>query len=112
MYPGAGLLHPLSISADGDTWEIHRGHSFQPVSNQWRNPMTDEINHDRRRFFGAAALTLAAAGLAGATGALTGPAKAATLPTVKPGANTSFAALKQVKADVLDIGYAEAGPAD
>ena len=74
--------------------------------------MTDEINHDRRRFFGAAALTLAAAGLAGATGALTGTAKAATLPTVKPGKDTSFAMLKQIKAGVLDIGYAEAGPAD
>lgn len=74
--------------------------------------MTDEINHDRRRFFGAAALTLAAAGLAGATGASASPAKAATLPAVKPGTNTSFAALNKIKAGVLEIGYAEAGPAD
>jgi len=74
--------------------------------------MTDEINHDRRRFFGTAALTLAATGLAGSTGALAGTAKVATLPTVKPGTNTSFAALKQVKAGDLEIGYAEAGPAD
>jgi pimeloyl-ACP methyl ester carboxylesterase len=29
-----------------------------------------------------------------------------------PGANTSFAALKQIDAGVLNIGYAEAGPAD
>ncbi|MER8899048.1 alpha/beta hydrolase [Mesorhizobium sp. M0676] len=74
--------------------------------------MTDEINHDRRRFFGTAALTIAAAGMVGSTGALAGTAKAATLPTVSPGTNTTFAALKQIKAGVLDIGYAEAGPAD
>ena len=31
---------------------------------------------------------------------------------VKPGTNTSFAALKQIDAGVLNVGYAEAGPAD
>ena len=40
------------------------------------------------------------------------PAKAARLPAIKPGTNTSFAALKQIDAGVLNIGYAEAGPAD
>jgi pimeloyl-ACP methyl ester carboxylesterase len=34
------------------------------------------------------------------------------LPAIKPGTNTSFAALKQIDAGVLDVGYAEAGPAD
>jgi pimeloyl-ACP methyl ester carboxylesterase len=32
-------------------------------------------------------------------------------PTMKPGTNTSFDALKQVDAGVLNVGYAEAGPA-
>src|SRR5216117_521911 len=32
--------------------------------------------------------------------------------TIKPGTNTSFGSLKQVDAGVLNIGYAEAGPAD
>ena len=32
--------------------------------------------------------------------------------TIKPGANTSFGSLKQIGAGVLNIGYAEAGPAD
>lgn len=36
---------------------------------------------------------------------------APTVPTVAPGTHTSFAKLKQVRAGVLDVGYAEAGPA-
>jgi len=31
--------------------------------------------------------------------------------TIRPGTNTSFGALKQVDAGVLNVGYAEAGPA-
>ena len=75
--------------------------------------MSEDINHPRRRFFGTAALTVAAAqlGLIGSADAQS-KAKAATLPAIKPGTNTSFAALKQVDAGVLNIGYAEAGPAD
>jgi predicted dienelactone hydrolase len=34
------------------------------------------------------------------------------LPTIKPGTNTSFGPLKQIDAGVLNIGYAEAGPAN
>jgi pimeloyl-ACP methyl ester carboxylesterase len=33
------------------------------------------------------------------------------LPAVKPGTNTSFASLKQIDAGLLNVGYAEAGPA-
>jgi len=32
--------------------------------------------------------------------------------TIKPGTNTSFGALKQIDAGVLNVGYAEAGPTD
>jgi pimeloyl-ACP methyl ester carboxylesterase len=35
-----------------------------------------------------------------------------TATTIKPGTNTSFDALKQIDAGVLNVGYAEAGPAD
>jgi pimeloyl-ACP methyl ester carboxylesterase len=35
-----------------------------------------------------------------------------TLPAIKPGTNTSFAPLKQINAGVLNVAYAEAGPAD
>jgi pimeloyl-ACP methyl ester carboxylesterase len=45
-----------------------------------------------------------------------GPAAAqqvgAKMPTIKPGTNTSFGPLKQVDAGVLNVGYAEAGPAN
>ena len=36
----------------------------------------------------------------------------AAVPAIKPGTNTSFGALKQIDAGVLNVGYAEAGPAD
>jgi pimeloyl-ACP methyl ester carboxylesterase len=75
--------------------------------------MSDEINHDRRRFFGSAAMTVAAAqfGLNGWAAAQ--PARK-TLDTqnFKPGSNTSFAPLKQIDAGLLNVSYAEAGPAD
>ncbi len=68
----------------------------------------DQFNHDRRRFFGMGVTALAAAqfGLIGLA-----QSKAANLPAVKPGANTSFGPLKQINAGTLNIGYAEAGPA-
>jgi pimeloyl-ACP methyl ester carboxylesterase len=70
--------------------------------------MSQPVNHPRRRFFGVAAGTIAAArfGIANAE------AKAAQLPAIKAGANTAFAPLKQINAGVLNVGYAEAGPAD
>ena len=88
--------------------------------------MSDEINHQRRRFFGTAAITLAAplaAPLAAqfalndaaeAEPASTEPAKSksSSLRAIKPGTNTSFAPLKQIDAGLLNVGYAEAGPAD
>ena len=37
---------------------------------------------------------------------------AASVPMIKPGTNTSFALIKQVITGTLNVGYAEAGPAD
>jgi pimeloyl-ACP methyl ester carboxylesterase len=73
--------------------------------------MSEQINHHRRHFFTTAALTIAAAqfALAGMADAQSG--KPAELPATKPGTNTSFASLKQVDAGLLNVGYAEAGPA-
>jgi pimeloyl-ACP methyl ester carboxylesterase len=75
---------------------------------------SEQINHDRRRFFGSAALTIAAAQLAlsGPADAQTTKSKLAELPRVKPGTHTSFGTLKQIDAGVLNVGYAEAGPTD
>jgi pimeloyl-ACP methyl ester carboxylesterase len=75
--------------------------------------MSDTINHNRRRFFATVAMAAAAAQF-GAIGAVQAQSAAprSSLPPVKPGTNTSFAPLKRVKAGVLNVGYAEAGPAD
>jgi pimeloyl-ACP methyl ester carboxylesterase len=75
---------------------------------------SQEINRDRRHFFGTAAMSIAAAQfvLNGSVGAQSSTAKPADLPRIKPGTNTSFPALRQADAGVLNVGYAEAGPAD
>ena len=75
---------------------------------------SEGISHDRRRFFGAAALTLAAAefGMIGSADAQAGKAKSAEPPATKRGANTSFASMKQIDAGDLNVAYAEAGPAN
>jgi pimeloyl-ACP methyl ester carboxylesterase len=75
--------------------------------------MSEHIDHDRRRFFGTVAMSIAAAQLAmnGSAHAQSGTAKPADAPAVKPGTNTSFGPLKQIDAGVLNVGYAEAGPA-
>jgi pimeloyl-ACP methyl ester carboxylesterase len=76
--------------------------------------MSEQINQNRRRFFGTAAVSIAAAQLAlnGSADAQPGKAKLADLPRIKPGTHTSLGALKQIDAGVLNVGYAEAGPAD
>ncbi len=75
--------------------------------------ISDEFNQDRRRFFGAAAMTVAAVqlGMMGSADAQPDKLPAQTA-AIKPGTNASFAALKQINAGVLNVGYAEAGPGD
>jgi pimeloyl-ACP methyl ester carboxylesterase len=76
--------------------------------------MSREVNHGRRRFLGTAAMAIAAAELVriGSVGAQSTKPKPSDATTIGPGTHTSFGALKQVDAGVLNIGYAEAGPAD
>ena len=71
--------------------------------------MFEKINHDRRRLLGAAVLTVAAAEFGTIRSA---NAQSAIISPIKPGTNTSFASLKQIDAGVLNVGYAEAGPAN
>ena len=59
--------------------------------------MSETINIDRRRLLGAAALAIAATQMSRARAA---------------GTQSSFGPLKQIDAGVLNIGYAEAGPAN
>src|SRR5450432_122025 len=73
----------------------------------------EKINQPRRSFLGVAAATTAAAqfGMIGSALAQSSTT-AKRLPDVRPGAHTSFGPLKQIKAGVLNVGYAEAGPAN
>jgi pimeloyl-ACP methyl ester carboxylesterase len=75
---------------------------------------SEGINLHRRRFFGTAAMSIAAAQLILSGSADAGPsnAKLAELPRIKPGTNTSFGTLKQIDAGLLNVGYAETGPAN
>jgi pimeloyl-ACP methyl ester carboxylesterase len=66
---------------------------------------------DRRRFFGAVAMTAAAAQF-GMLGSASAQSARTALRQIKAGAHTSFAPLKQINAGLLNIAYAEAGPAD
>jgi pimeloyl-ACP methyl ester carboxylesterase len=66
--------------------------------------MTITVNHRRRRFLSSATMTVAAAGFLGP-----GVARAAT---GQPSGTRAFGPLKQIDAGVLNVGYAEAGPAD
>src|ERR1051326_8648060 len=72
---------------------------------------SDAIDRQRRRFLGSAAMTIAAAQL-GMTGFAQAQTAKTKLSDFKPGTNTSFGPLKQVDAGILNVGYAEAGPAD
>ena len=63
--------------------------------------MSQEIDHARRHFLGIAAGTLAA-----------GLGAAASANAQSGNVDTSFAPLKQIDAGLLNVGYAEAGPAD
>ena len=80
--------------------------------------MSAEPSSPTRRGFlrtsAAAAVTIATAQFAtiGRADAQSGKTKRADLPKIRPGTNTSFAALKQIEAGVLNVGYAEAGPAN
>lgn len=75
--------------------------------------MSTQIDLQRRRFFGIAAMTVAAVELGATTGLANAktPASATSAPSMT-GAHTSFGSLKQIDAGVLNVGYAEAGPAD
>ena len=72
--------------------------------------MSNEIDHTRRRFLGVAALAVATVELGLAT--LANAESGSAITTAKSGASESFDAIKQVKAGVLEIGYAEIGPAN
>src|SRR5476649_684619 len=72
----------------------------------------EDINRPRRRLFGVAAVTIAAAQLGVMAAARAQSGDGQPMPSPRSGMNTSFAPLKQIDAGLLNIAYAEAGPVD
>ena len=70
----------------------------------------EKINQHRRNLLGAAAMT-AAAGFFELPSASAQPVKSVT-PIILPATNASFGPLKHIDAGLLNVAYAEAGPAD
>ncbi len=71
--------------------------------------VSDDIDRQRRRLFGVAALGIAASQLGSIGSARAEGSNAEPAPA---GPANTFAPLKQVDAGLLEVGYAEAGPAD
>jgi pimeloyl-ACP methyl ester carboxylesterase len=76
--------------------------------------MPEQSRSDRRGFLRNAGMALTGAQLMtmGSAGAQVRKVLAANVPATTAGTHTSFASLKQIKAGLLNVGYAEAGPAD
>ena len=77
-------------------------------------PSGSTATHDRRSFFSDVALAIAGVqlGILGSAEAVAGEARPAGARKSKPSTSNSFASVKQIDAGPLNVGYAEAGPAD
>src|SRR6476619_1469893 len=95
---------PVSNSAD--TMCNHRTTRVPPMTRK----ILEQTDLRRRDVVGGAAATAAAVQLGIFNSAMAQTAK--TLPSITPGATTSFAPLKQIDAGVLNVAYAEAGPSN
>jgi pimeloyl-ACP methyl ester carboxylesterase len=73
--------------------------------------MPDAVDHDRRHFLGAAAAAVIAANFSLARSAVAKSSNVASI-AMNVAAPVSFASIKQIDAGLLNVGYAEAGPAD
>jgi pimeloyl-ACP methyl ester carboxylesterase len=73
--------------------------------------MSEQLNYNRRRFLSTAAVTIAAGPLVmlGSADAESPQAKPADAPLSKPGA---LGTIKQINAGLLNVGYADEGPAN
>jgi pimeloyl-ACP methyl ester carboxylesterase len=73
---------------------------------------SEEFNFDRRRFLGIATMGIAATQLGIVNSARAESSQTKPADATKRGTNRSFGPLKQIDAGLLNVGYAEAGPAD
>jgi pimeloyl-ACP methyl ester carboxylesterase len=76
--------------------------------------MREEIDNDRRHFLGTALMTVAAGrlGLINLASTQTNALSAGERNMTAPSGRSPFDSLKQIDAGVLNVGYAEAGPAN
>jgi pimeloyl-ACP methyl ester carboxylesterase len=76
--------------------------------------MSDNTNLHRRSFLGTAVMAIAAAGfgLPGSASAKAAKSTSAVFPAIKPGTHTSFPSIRQINAGLLNVSYAEDGPAN
>ena len=76
--------------------------------------MSEKPHYDRRRFLGAAAVTIAAGPLfmIDSADARSIKVKSVDAPPFTLNMNTSFDTIKQINAGVLNVSYAEAGPSN
>jgi pimeloyl-ACP methyl ester carboxylesterase len=76
--------------------------------------MSEKTKYNRRRFLGIAAAGAAgtSVGLMSSASAQSKKTNAARATSMKSGTNTSFGPLKQIDAGLLNVGYAETGPAN
>ncbi|WP_268800877.1 alpha/beta fold hydrolase [Pseudomonas huanghezhanensis] len=75
--------------------------------------MPEYINQHRRRFLATATIAVAALelGMTGEASAKVASTASTETPTIKPGSHTTLGDIKQIDAGLLNIGYAEMGPA-
>ena len=78
--------------------------------------MSAKLSSPTRRGFltsvaGAVSFAAAQPATIGSADAQSFKTKRSDLPNIRPGTNTSFASLKQIEAGVLNVAYAESGPA-
>ncbi|MCQ6960701.1 alpha/beta fold hydrolase [Mucilaginibacter aquariorum] len=76
--------------------------------------MSEKLKFDRRRFLSTAAIAITAGPLAliGSANAQIVNTQATNNTPIKNGTSTSFGTIKQINAGLLNVGYAEAGPAN
>jgi pimeloyl-ACP methyl ester carboxylesterase len=74
--------------------------------------MSEQMNHDRRRYLSVAVKSIAAAEFLklGTAAAQPEEIQVADVQTAAPAARSSFGPLKQIDAGLLNVGYAEVGP--
>ena len=112
--PGAMPSSDLPPNPDTSQIQVIRILEIKANLKKGELSMSEEINPDRRRFLGAAAVGIGALelGLTGLARAQSSPAGQSVPVAASATSGASFGNLRQIEAGVLSVGYAEVGPHD